>query len=327
METRTLGRLWPVSALTIGGGGLGQVWGPTSRDEAVATLREAVDSGITLIDVAPSYGDGEAETVVGEAFGGSLPDGVRISTKQHVANIDPAEVESALEPGLDASLERMRLSFADIYILHSQIVPEPDPERLTWTTPYSLYEEAAASAFDKLVERGRIGAWGVSAVQFPDILEAVFSGDPAPQVAQMVANVLDSPGDMRWPDQTSRPRELIATARQHGLGVMGIRAVQAGALTDSLDRPLDSDHPAAVDFARAAPFRALAAEMGESAASLAHRYAMSMDGVDTVVLGIKNRSELVECVRAAELGPLSADEMARIDEAMAPIRTAADPRS
>jgi aryl-alcohol dehydrogenase-like predicted oxidoreductase len=86
MEMRTLGRLWPVSALTLGGGGLGQLWGATSRDEAVATIHEAVDAGISLLDMAPRYGDGEAERVVGDAFGGHLPDGVRISTKHRVSN-------------------------------------------------------------------------------------------------------------------------------------------------------------------------------------------------------------------------------------------------
>jgi aryl-alcohol dehydrogenase-like predicted oxidoreductase len=52
MRMRTLGRLWPVSTLTLGGGGIGNVWGPTSRDEAVSTVREAVERGITLLDVA-----------------------------------------------------------------------------------------------------------------------------------------------------------------------------------------------------------------------------------------------------------------------------------
>ena len=68
MEIRTLGSLWPVSALTLGGGGLGQVWGATTREEAVATVREAVDAGITLLDLAPSYGAGEAESVIGAAL-------------------------------------------------------------------------------------------------------------------------------------------------------------------------------------------------------------------------------------------------------------------
>ena len=46
METRMLGRLWPVSALTLGGGGVGQLWVPTTRDECIATVRTAVDCGI-----------------------------------------------------------------------------------------------------------------------------------------------------------------------------------------------------------------------------------------------------------------------------------------
>jgi aryl-alcohol dehydrogenase-like predicted oxidoreductase len=183
MEIRTPGNLWPVSALTIGGGGLGQVWGQTSREEAVATLRAAVDGGITLIDVAPSYGDGEAEEVVGEAYDGNLADGVRICTKHHLA-LDPGDVESAMVEALEESLRRMRLDYVDLYILHSQIQPVPDPERTSWTTHLALYEQAARPAFESLVEQGRIGAWGITAVQFPDVLEQVFAGDPAPQVAR-----------------------------------------------------------------------------------------------------------------------------------------------
>ena len=38
MLERELGRVGPVSRLTLGGGGLGQVWGETDRDEAVATV-------------------------------------------------------------------------------------------------------------------------------------------------------------------------------------------------------------------------------------------------------------------------------------------------
>jgi aryl-alcohol dehydrogenase-like predicted oxidoreductase len=93
---------------------------------------------------------------------------------------------------------------------------------------------------------------------------------------------------------------------------MGIRAVQAGALTSAVDRPLPADHPEMHDYARAAGFRRLAAEVGMTPALLAHRYALSLS-VDTVVLGVKNRAELAECVAAAEAGPLPADVMTRID--------------
>ena len=76
MKTHAFGRLWPVSSLTLGGGGLGMLWGATTFDECVATVDDAVAAGINLLDLAPRYGDGKAEEVVGEAFGGRLPKGV-----------------------------------------------------------------------------------------------------------------------------------------------------------------------------------------------------------------------------------------------------------
>ena len=50
-------------------------------------------------------------------------------------------------------------------------------------------------------------------------------------------------------------------------------------------------------------------------AALAHRYALSLE-VDTLVLGVKNRTELAECVAAAEAGPLPAEIIARIDQSV-----------
>ena len=61
MDQGNLGPLGPVSRLTLGGGGLGQLWGAMDRPECVATLRAAVDGGIDLIDLAYRYGNGEAE--------------------------------------------------------------------------------------------------------------------------------------------------------------------------------------------------------------------------------------------------------------------------
>ena len=53
------------------------------------------------------------------------------------------------------------------------------------------------------------------------------------------------------------------------------------------------------------------------AADLGHRYALSMAGVDTVVLGVKNRAELADCVAAAAAGPLPEEVMARVDACFA----------
>ena len=167
-----------------------------------------------------------------------------------------------------------------------------------------------------MVDSGRIGAWGITGIGVPSsILETVREGPP-PMAMQVIANLLDSAGALTRFDGPPRSREIAAFARDQGMGVMGIRAVQAGALTDSFDRELAEDHPEMADYRRAEPFRALAREIGESTASLAHRYSLTMEGISTVVLGVKNRTELRECIDAADRGPLEPELVGRIDAAV-----------
>ena len=315
MKKRTFGRLGEISALTLGGAGIGKVWGPTSHEEAVATVREAVEAGITFLDVAPSYGNGEAELVIGDAFNGRLPNGVRVSTKCRLGNPAPDQVLPLLERSLDESLGRMKLDRVELFILHNEIIPDDTTERYEGT-PRSLFTEAVRPAFEQLVAGGRIGAWGITGIGVPSAIMETIRDDPAPATVQVVANLLDSLGAMKGFDEPAQPRDIIDAAHRRGIGVMGIRAVQAGALTDAFDRELPEDHPEMADFRRAEPFRARAKEMGESPASVAHRYSLSMGGVSTVILGVKNRIELRECIAAEARGLLDPDLMARIDAAV-----------
>ncbi|MCC5873522.1 MAG: aldo/keto reductase, partial [Gammaproteobacteria bacterium] len=124
MQQRTLGSLGEVSALTLGGGGLGGVWGPTSRSEAVATVKAAVAAGINLIDLAPGYGRGEAEAVVGEAFGGRLPAGVRVTTKCQLGSPQAKDIEAIVRRRLERSLEALRTGRVDLLLLHSNLIPD-----------------------------------------------------------------------------------------------------------------------------------------------------------------------------------------------------------
>src|SRR5499427_4702246 len=315
MHQRIFGQLGDLSALTLGGGGIGQVWGPTTRDEALATVRAAWEAGITWFDVAPSYGPGEAEVVLGEAFGGRLPPGVRVSTKCAVGNRAAREVLPLLERSLDESLARLQLDRVDLFFVHNQIVPDASANQIPGT-PHRLFVEAVRPVLEQLVARGRIGAWGITGIGVPTTIIATLNEDPAPAAVQVVANLLDSPGAMQRYDELPRPREIIAAASRRGIGVMGIRAVQAGALTEAFDREVPEDHPDKLDYQRSAPFRALARERSDAPASLAHRYALSMTGVATVVLGVKNRTELRECMTAEDRGVLDPALMARIDAAV-----------
>jgi aryl-alcohol dehydrogenase-like predicted oxidoreductase len=307
MQSRPFGRLGSVSALTFGGGGIGGVWGTTSRAESVTTLRAAVDAGITLIDVAASYGqDGEAERVVGAAFEGRLPEGVRVVTKVALrapwSTVGTEPITAALiDAALRDSLERLQLDFFDLYLLHDMLIPESGPEGEPGT-PLAVFRDTVRPVFEKLVRAGRIGAWGISARGVSSALHDALADEPPPAAAQIVTSALEF--------DTS----LAAAAETRGVGVMGIQPVHSGALSDGFDREVEADMAAL--FERAAPLRAIAAELGEPTPIVAQRYALGLPHVSTVVIGVKNRRELEDAVRAEAAGPLPAELTARIREAL-----------
>jgi len=318
VKTSPLGSLGDVSRLTLGGGGIGEAWGPTDRDEAVATLRAAVEAGIDLIDTAPMYRNCEA--IVGATFGGAPPAHVRFTTKCALGSPPAGEVAARLTASLDATLAAMRLERVDVFFLHSNIAPDGyayahgDARRDEFSTRWSIYRDEVVPAFERLKAQGRIGAWGITGIGVPQSVLAALSTDPAPAAAQVITNLLDSAGGIRRFAEPADPRTILAAARARGVGVMGIRAVQAGALTRAFDRPVSPNHPDARDYERAASYRALCARWGEDPAVIAHRYALGMAGVDTLVLGVKNRDELAQALAAEAAGPLAPEQLAQIEQ-------------
>lgn len=316
MEKRQFGSIGEVSCLTLGGGGIGQVWGETSREEGIATLRMAIDEGIDVIDAAPGYKI--CEELIGEAFDGRLPKGVKVTTKCGIGTVPDAEVYPRLRASLEQSLKAMRLEQVDLFFLHNQICPDDfvypaeNDRRAEIATTWSSYREAVVSAFQQLQRDGLIGAWGITGVSVPATILDALDHEPRPHAVQAVANLLDSPGGLIGFSTPSRAREIIAAAHLRGVGVMAIRAVQAGALTRSFDRQSLHDRDTA-DFHLAAPFRALCQKWGEDPAIIAHRYALGMAGVETVVLGVKNRDELADALSAERDGPLEPLQLAAIE--------------
>jgi aryl-alcohol dehydrogenase-like predicted oxidoreductase len=320
MKQHPFGGLFPVSTLTLGGGGLGMLWGQTTFEECVATVRAAVAAGINLLDLAPRYGDGKAEQVVGEAFGGRLPQGVYLTSKCNLGTPAANRVYPILRQSIETSLRLVQRDRLDIFFLHSNLVADghpmwnaPDVSRLT---ALSLFRSHIRPAFEKLQQEGLIGAWGLTGIGHPDAIIEVLAEDSKPAAVQCIANLLGSPGGLKFYDGPAKPRAVMAAARANGVGIMGIRAVQAGALTAAIDRALPDGHAELRDFARAAGFRTLCAGIGEDPAIVAHRYALGLP-IDTLVLGVKNRAELAGCVAAAEAGKLPADLVARIDASVA----------
>jgi aryl-alcohol dehydrogenase-like predicted oxidoreductase len=186
--------------------------------------------------------------------------------------------------------------------------------RNSFATTWSLYTERFIPAAEKLKAQGKIGMWAITGTGVPATILRALAHTPKPAIVQAMTNLMDSAGALRRYAEPAQPRAIIAKAKENGVGVMGIRAVQAGALTAQIDRSLSQNHPETKDYDRAAPFRELCKHIGQDPAVMAHRYAMSMKGVDTVVLGVKNRVELAQCLEGERQGVLTADEMKAIDD-------------
>jgi aryl-alcohol dehydrogenase-like predicted oxidoreductase len=131
----------------------GWMWGGTDKREAVATIRAALDQGISLIDTAPVYGFGVSEEIVGQAVAAA---GLRaqavIATKVglewRAGKVYRNATRGRIMREIDESLRRLRTDYIDIYQVH-------------WPDPLVPIEETA-EAMRTLHDQGKIRAIGVS---------------------------------------------------------------------------------------------------------------------------------------------------------------------
>ena len=317
MEQRKFKPFGNISALSLGGGGIGNVWGETSRSERVSTVSLAIESGINHFDMAPMYGKGEAERVIGEAFKGRDHSAINLTTKCRLGTVTDSEVYTRLNNSLCRSLETMGVDKVNLFLLHSQLIeddyqlPFLNEHRATNATTLSCYYNAVIPAFEILKKEGKIDHWGIGLGQEEALIKAINHEHP-PEAMQCAVNILNSIGAIGYVSEKSDPSRVLLECQKQDIAILAIRAVQAGALTSSMDRephPSGLDKADFMDFEKALPFRNLANEWGESPASLAHRFALSVKKVSSVVLGVKNRQELQECIDAESRGKLSSHEM------------------
>src|SRR3989475_8738861 len=123
MEYAVLGRTGlRVSHVGCGGGGISQVWGPTTEVESVRTIHRALELGVTFFDVAPSYGHGKAEEVLGRALQGRQEQ-VVVATKVRLAAEEMHDVAGAVRTSVEASLRRLRRETVDVLHVHNRFTP------------------------------------------------------------------------------------------------------------------------------------------------------------------------------------------------------------
>ncbi len=293
MERRRLGStdLW-VTPLALGTVELGMPYGlglpaPPDDGTCIRFLRQAIDSGIGLLDTAAAYG--RSEELIGRALTG-LGQRPVVATKVSLraaggtTPLTGRALVAHVEASVCRSLRLLGTDSLDLLQLHS-------------AEDTCVTDELLALAGD-LTRRGWVRYWGVSTYGEAAPLEALGYPDRF-RALQVAYNLLDRRLD---------DRVLPACARL-GVGVIFRSVLLQGVLSDRW-RQLPPHLAPLQTAAQAAA--ALAQQSGMTLAELAVRFALHHPHAHTVLFGSTSPAELAANLRAVAAGPLPADLAAAV---------------
>lgn len=263
-------------------------WGEQSKTDILAAMNTAFDAGINFFDTADAYGDGYAETVVGEFLAGIPRDAIVICTKvfnhfnpdgSRYPDLSPAHIRQRC----DLQLQRMGIETIDLYLLHMF-----DP-----LTPMA----EVAETMDSLKKQGKIRSYGVSNHTAEQLRAQRHFG--AYDVVQPRYSLVDAEIES----------DLLPYCESEGIGVMVYSPMHKGLLTGKY-----TGNETFADFRKNHPdfqdqrFQAIATAV-KSLEPLAKRYRLSIyqlvlaatlmhPGIDVAVVGIKNSLQITDALGA-----------------------------
>ncbi len=128
------------------------------REEEIASIRYAIDNGVTTIDTAEMYGNGRSELLVGEAIKGYDREKLFLISKVLPSNAGRGRIFQACEK----TLKRLGTDYLDLYLLHWRgMIP---------------FEETI-ECMEELKRKGKIRRWGVSNMDIDDMEEILDISD------------------------------------------------------------------------------------------------------------------------------------------------------
>jgi aryl-alcohol dehydrogenase-like predicted oxidoreductase len=316
MDTRRLGTQGlEVSVEGLGCMGMSEFYGETDDQESIATIRLALDLGVTLIDTADMYGPYTNEELVGRAIKGRR-EVVVVATKfgnvrgEHGERLGVRGDPDYVRQACDASLRRLGVDHIDLYYQH----------RVDQNVPI----EETVGAMGELVDAGKVRFLGLSEAS----ADTVRRGHDVHPIS-----ALQTEYSLWTRDVEER---ILPTTRELGIGFVAYSPLGRGFLSGRFRSPKDLPEG---DFRRDNPrfqgenfernlgivdaVRELADEKGVTAAQLALAWVIHQGDDVVPIPGTKRRRYLEENVAAAEV-ELSADELSRLDDAAPPGATAGE---
>jgi aryl-alcohol dehydrogenase-like predicted oxidoreductase len=315
METVKLGRTGPaVGALGLGCMGMSPgIYGPSDEPEGIATIRAALDAGVTLIDTGDFYGMGHNEMLIRRALDGVPRDRVVISVKFGGLR-DPAGAFSgvdgrpqAVKNFLAYSLRRLGTDYIDIY-------------RLTRLDPAVPIEDTIGAIAD-MIRAGYVRHVGLSEV-----------GADTARRAHAVHPVVDLQIEYSLMSRGIE-QKILPTTRELGIGITAYGVLSRGLLSGRLPAAASKGDIRTVRMPRfqqgnveqnlrlVEALRQIGLEKGATSAQLAVAWVRSRGADILPVIGARRREQLKESLGALDLR-LDAADLARIDGAVSPDRIA-----
>lgn len=302
--TRQLGTAGPnVFPLALGCMGMSGMYGYAEEGESIATIHEAVDRGITLLDTGDFYGMGHNEMLIGRALKGRR-DKVLLSVKFGALRTPSGAWlgydarPSAVKNFLSYSLARLGVEYIDIY----------RPARLDPNVPI---EETIGTIAD-LIKAGYVRYAGLSEVG-PETIRKAYSAHPICDL-QIEYSLIS-----RGPE-----RRIFPVLKELAIGATAYGVLSRGLLSGSVpaksgDFRAHMPRFAGENFAQnrrlVEALNELSAEKRIRTSQLAIAWVLAKDKSIVPVMGARTRAQLAESLAALDV-QLAPEELARVEESI-----------
>jgi len=309
METTTLGCGGPaVSRVGLGLMSMSGIYGQADDQESIATIRAAIEAGITLLDTGDFYGMGHNELLLRDALRGSgiSRDNVFIQVK-FGGQRDP----SGAFVGHDASPAMVKSSLAyTLTRLGTEYVDLYQPARLDPDVPI----EDTVGAVAEMIQAGYVRYLGLSEMG-ADTIRRAHAVHPVSEL-QIEYSLMSRGIETR----------ILPVARELGISVTAYGILSRGLLSSSTARLAGNDPRArfprfrgenhARNLELLAALETIASQRNVTAAQLAIAWVASRGDDIIPLIGTKRRDRLAEALHAITDLTLSADELAAIEAAV-----------
>lgn len=303
-KTRQLGNPGPtVFPLALGCMGMSGVYGEADENESIATIYEALDRGITLLDTGDFYGQGHNEMLIGRALKGraekpllSVKFGALRSPDGQWLGFDarPAAVKNFLA----YTLNRLGVDHIDIY----------RPARVDPRVPI----EETIGAISDLVKAGYVRHIGLSEAG-PETIRRAHAVHPICDLQIEYALISRNP-----------EKEIFPLLEELGIGVTAYGVLSRGLLSGSnpsgkgdfrAHLPRFSGENWQRNRKLVEALHSISEEKGITPSQLAIAWVLAKGRNIVPLIGARKRSQLAESLEAVKI-QLSAAELSQIEEAI-----------